>query len=371
MFNKKYSGIDFRDKKVTFATVKMDKHVPVLEDIYEASIEDQVIMSGTAMDIHQLSDTLRSYLHNNKLASRHVHIAIPTQNTLIRKIDTLPDLEEKDLAKIIRFQIGESIHLPFEDPIYDFVKTGSIQPVRNKLEEHEDFTLEEYNNRDVQTPRSEILFFATSRIVSEHLLDACEDAGYKTLTAEIRGLALQRLLLNVHPRWLRGTEMVIDVGEENVDIHIFHNELIVFSRTMAIETEEVTGYASTSAEEVLSFHMDSVEGEREIAATKDELSWNEDNYTTALMNEIQKAQNFYRYSLGERDSEFDRIIITGEHASKVFNSLKERLPMEVTRIDYSSIILNDDFNDDLLDTCSVAIGLALRTNEKPNKKKKQ
>ena len=63
----------------------------------------------------------------NGILSKEVHLAIPTQNILIRKITSLPDIGENELAKLLQFEVGERIHLPFENPIYDFVKIGSIR----------------------------------------------------------------------------------------------------------------------------------------------------------------------------------------------------------------------------------------------------
>lgn len=374
-FNNKYSGIDFREKKVTFATIKMDKELPVLQQVYETTLTDSVIAGGQVQEQGLLVTALRNYLQQHKEASKRVHLAIPTQHSLIRKVNTLPDVGEPELAKLLHFQIGETIHLPFEDPIYDFVKIGSIQPEQENKNssEEDDFTLEELTEsveKELQGPRSEILFFATSRELSEGLLESCEEAGFKPLTAELRALALQRLLLHTHPNWLKGTEVIIDASGGSVDIHIFKDELIVFSRTMELNRSEFVANP-TSSDDVLSFDTEELTIQDEVAATS-ELTKDakEDSYVEDLLNEIQKAQNFYRYSLGERDSEFDRVIVTGEKTQHIFSRLVERLPNEVVQIDYSSIVDIGFMQHDLLDRCSVAIGLAMRGNEKREKKKK-
>ncbi|GAE34948.1 type IV pilus biogenesis protein PilM [Halalkalibacter akibai] len=372
LFNNKYSGIDFRDNKVTFATVKLDKQAPILEDIYETPLKENVVNNGVVMEKGLLSTALRTYFQSGKVNSKQAHLAIPTQNTLIRKITTLPDLEEKELAKLLQFQIGETIHLPFEDPIYDFVKIGSILPKgEQSANEDDDFTLEDLTNKvekEMQGPKSEILFFATSRPISQSLMETCEKAGFKPQTAEIRGLSLQRLLMYLHPSWLKGTEMIMDVTEETVDIHIFKNDLIVFSRTMAIESNDYIQTPTPEAE-VLSFSDDALI-QTEVAATVEPVAWDIDQYVSAVISEFQKAQNFFRYSLGERDSEFSRIILTGDYASKIASSLSSRLQMDISSIDYSSILSHDNMTQQQLDSCSVAIGLALRTNDKPDKNRK-
>ena len=44
-----------------------------------------------------------------------------------------------------------------------------------------------------------------------------------------------------------------------------------------------------------------------------------------IVLEIERAQNFFRYSLNERDTEFKRIIVTGENADQIFEPLKDRM----------------------------------------------
>ena len=61
--------------------------------------------------------------------------------------------------------------------------------------------------------------------------------------------------------------------------------------------------------------------------------------------------------------------MTGENTDQIFEPLKERMGFEeIVRIDYGSILDHDFINENLLDSCSVAIGLGMRANE-INKKK--
>ena len=103
----------------------------------------------------------------------------------------------------------------------------------------------------------------------------------------------------------------------------------------------------------------------QIAATLDEVrSFNQDSYVNEVVLEIVRAQSFFRYSLNERESEFKRIIVTGECTDGIFEPLKEEVRgRKMVRIDYRSILNPDFTNESLLDSCSVAIGLAMRANE--------
>ncbi len=122
-------------------------------------------------------------------------------------------------------------------------------------------------------------------------------------------------------------------------------------------------------EDDMPLYMEDIEGQSQIAASKEEENnWTEDFYMNEIVLEIERAQNFFRYSLNERDTEFKRIIVTGENADQIFEPLRGRLDSVIVRIDYGSILANHFINEDLLDSCSVAIGLAIRANEKSKKK---
>ena len=97
---KKFSGIDFHNHFISCATIKLERGIPVLQDIEIIKIEEDMIVGGRVSQADVLSDLLEDALSDGVL-SKEVHLAIPTQNILIRKITSLPDIGEKELAKLL------------------------------------------------------------------------------------------------------------------------------------------------------------------------------------------------------------------------------------------------------------------------------
>ncbi|WP_077214134.1 type IV pilus biogenesis protein PilM [Bacillus dakarensis] len=376
--NKTYSGIDFHDRSLSFATIKLERGLPVLQNVFKQEVDENLLAGGRLAQMDTVESSLEDAVKNGKL-TKQVHLAIPTQSILIRKITSLPDIAEPELAKLLQFQVGESIHLPFENPIYDFVKIGSIGPKtldpKIGLEEEEELSLDDLAKgieENIEGPKSEVLLFATSQSLSKDLMDVCTDAALKPLTAEIRALALQRLLSYVHPHWLKETDMIIDVSEDSVDIHIFKDGIVVFSRMMSInQIDYLLAPDNKQESEFLLLDEDfSLEAQSEAAAAKEgSNNVSDESYVEQLILEIERAQNFFHYSLNERNSQFKRFIVTGEFADRIYKPLKARFDAEeVVRIDYSSILAENFGDHDQLDSCSVAIGLAMRAHEKSKKK---
>ncbi|GLB58378.1 type IV pilus biogenesis protein PilM [Cytobacillus sp. NCCP-133] len=370
--SKNFSGLDMNGKQVFCAAVKIERGLPVLQEICHITLKDEIVSGGRISQTETISSELANALRKGVL-SKNIHIAIPTQNILVRKIVSLPDVEKEELGKLLEFQIGESIHLPFEEPVYDFVKIGSIMPnaIRNLNEELSLDELAKGIEENLEGPKSEVILFAASKTLAADLAEVCISAGLKPLSAEVRALALQRLLLYVHPMWLKETEMILDVAEDSIEIHIFKENKIIFSRMMSINqnvysfNQENTPSLSSETlildeDKTLSF-----ESNKEIAASTDGSKYSfEESFLDEIIREIERAQNFFRYSLNERDSDLKRIIVTGKKTNQVLKPLKERLGSElVVRIDYSSILADSFKSESLLDACSVAIGLALRAKD--------
>lgn len=364
--NATFTGIDFRHNYFTKATVTFDHHTPFLEDVSLIDTKNTIIENSRMTDIKGIAELLKENVQD-----KHVHLAFPTQNIIIRRINTLPDLKEEDLAKLLQYQVGEKILLPFEKSIYDFVKIGSIKAASDD-KNIENLTAEEFASaaREKATDKADVLFFATSLPLSEDFLEVSFQAGLKPLSAEIRGTALQRLISHTNPDCLTETEMVVDLSRESLDIHIFSNETIAFSRTMSVGTMASEQEDLFSPSDVLPFDGFK-ENITEAAVSLDEPSVFEESYITEVVTEIEKAQNFFRFSLSKGNEDIKRVIVTGENACQFISVLSERLEVEVAEINFSKIVSAGFNKKDLLNSTSVAIGLALKGNQNVKKKWKK
>lgn len=322
LFKQSFSGIDFRDQHLALATITMNKKKPVLTKVEYKRIDDHYVQGNRVDDPEMLTAALRESLVKSKTLAKRAHLAIPTLHVILRKITSLPDLPEKVLGRLLHFQLGESIHLPFDKPIFDYHKLGTVLAEGEK--------------------RSEVLFFATNHDLAQDLLTCVEQAGLKVLSAEIRGLALQRLISYLHPDWLAESEVVLDIDDQYVDLHIFKQHTILFSRSMPLAKDDYY-----------------------VQLFDKQATWDEERYMFDLLNQIEKAENFYRYSMDERETQFKRMIITGDFSTSIFQKLTEQLAYPVNRLRYTPLLPSSSVeNMQNLDACSVAIGLALRGKKK-------
>jgi type IV pilus assembly protein PilM len=361
LFKHAFTGIDIREKDICIATIVMEKVGPVIKMLTQIPTHEEWYEGGRVRDLKELSSVLNKSKQDSKKWSKLVHIAVPTQHVILRKIDSLPDLPEKELARLIHFEIGESIHLPFDQPIYDFVMVGSIEEKRNMGGDSFDTLAEQAELEEGMRSNSNVLFIATSKKLAEDLHSCVKQASLKPLTAEIRATALQRLILTLHPDWFKETEAILNISEDSTDLHIFNQGVLEFTRNIAISKS--------------SFMLDNqfASFDHEVAATVEASetvqAWDENSYLDDLMNEVGRAQNFYRYTLNQGKQEFRQLILTGGFSDSLYAKLSDRLPYTVTRINFNPLLSEEFEEKSLLDCNSVAIGLALRGKETTKKKK--
>jgi type IV pilus assembly protein PilM len=354
IFNKVFSGIDIREKNICLASVKFTKGQPLLHGVYHFTEDTDWFKDGKISDAQTLTLFLKKNRRQRKRLATNTHFSLPTQHVIVRKITSLPDLPEKALKKLIDFEIGESIHLPFEEAIYDFRKIGSINMDQIMEKDSFEHVTDQMISDDHLEPKSDVLFCATSKGLSESMTNSLKQAGFKPRSAEIRATAIKRLIDILHPTWLQETEVVVDINEHSLDLHLYTQGVPVFTRNIAMDK------SSYYRNDAYSLTNQEVAATGEGTGTSD---WNETAYLDDLLSEIDRAQNFFRYSIGQRDQEFHKLILTGLYTSSLLERLSERLPYPVEKLDFSRILGRGFRGYPLLDGCSVAIGLALRGNK--------
>ncbi|MFZ0446735.1 MAG: hypothetical protein WAM95_19295, partial [Bacillus sp. (in: firmicutes)] len=60
--NKKFSGINFHNHSISCATIKLERGIPVLQDIEIIKIEEDMIVGGRVSQAEVISDLLEDAL---------------------------------------------------------------------------------------------------------------------------------------------------------------------------------------------------------------------------------------------------------------------------------------------------------------------
>lgn len=280
--HQKTANLVFTDQTIRFIELGAGGKNENLK-IAERKIGPGKIKDGKIIDFHALRIILEECVDEWKLKKRKVRFIMPDQHIVVRHIEVPLDVREDELKNYLFLELGSTIHLPFEEPIFDSVPLG--------------------NNGHKQ----QILLVAAPGAIIQSYIDLLEAVKLEPIAADISPLSLYRLYYNADQAVRDDHIMILNMDEQLMTISIFHNDVLIFMRPVSIVKE-------MSLEDVM----------EESASTV--LSLFENTF-----KEIEKVLSFYQYSLNQGNASVNKVLICGDHThmQQAKNHLTERLQMNV------------------------------------------
>ncbi|NYE07809.1 Tfp pilus assembly PilM family ATPase [Bacillus niacini] len=206
-----------------------------------------------------------------KIAKRHVRFLVPDSFVVIRMVSLPIDLKEDEIKGYLYMEIGTSIHLPFEDPVFDYTLMDS-----------------DTNNRQI------LLFAAPEDIVRENM-GLFDEVRLKAVAADISSLALYRYYNQLEPASENQNLLVIQFDLLEVNVSIIEENIPVFTRHISMEVNRENWTHSLTNESSFTLNVTGDKDEAFISI--------KDAYT-----QIEKVINFYQYSLNQGKQQVEKIL---------------------------------------------------------------
>ena len=282
-----------------------------------------VVSEGKIIDRVTLGIILEECVEVWKIMRRSVRFLVPDQFVTIRKVTIPADVHKDEIEGYLYLEVGESVHLPFEDPVFDYV----VLPQQGE--------------------KQEIVLFAANR---EHVMgyaDLFSEVRLKPEAADVSSLALYRLYRQINVKSANENLLIVQVDLDHVNMSIFENEVPFFTRHYSLSFNHKqweTHIARTG------FQQFAYKGELEELAGQFE----------EVAKEINKMIDFYQFSLNQGKSELSKIILTGDHPllETIQTVLQKRFEVSVNILDLSR--LQTEKNRPLPASHYLALGLALK-----------
>ncbi|MCU4295764.1 fimbrial protein, partial [Brevibacterium permense] len=122
-------------------------------------LQPGMIVENEIADKMNFSEQLHSWVQENGLKGSEVSLSIPPSQIIIRRM-TIPSTNAKQVEQLVKLEVETALHLPFENPVYDYLPTG-------KDEEN-----------------THLLVFAAPRGLVEDYVELLSDAGIKVSAVE-------------------------------------------------------------------------------------------------------------------------------------------------------------------------------------------
>ncbi|WP_158217569.1 type IV pilus biogenesis protein PilM [Lottiidibacillus patelloidae] len=317
---KRKVNIVIKDHVIRYLELKNNGKEIVVKDCKERYLPDGVIKEGKIQNREKLTFILAECVEEWKIKNREVQFIVPDQIIVIRRVQVPGDLLEDEIQSHLFLELGASIHLPFEEPLFEFKLLPNSE----------------------QKNKQDILLIAAPEETVEQYRQLLEDVSLDAVVADISSLSIYRLYYSAMEDVENEHLLLIQYDLSSVNLTIFNEEFPVFSRHIVNEFDEGSWEVSDG----------------KIAWTK-----NEEDLQAVIEEDIvemDRVMNFYRFTLTKGKEEITKILIIGDnpYLSDVIGKMKDRFTVPIMSFDEG--VFQTDTGEALPREQYLALGLALK-----------
>lgn len=290
-----------KDYVIRYVEVKQTNPL-VIQRYGERYLPDGLMKEGKIVDADTLSLILEECIDQWKLRKRKIYFHAPDAFVVIRKVNIPDDLHEDEIYGYLYMEIGTSIHLPFDEPVFDYAMINN-----------------EKGNKEI------ILFVLPEEII-EAYTNVFEVGKLIPALADISSLSLYRLYHQFIDQNKSGQLMIVQFDLQAVNVCIFENQFPVFMRHIPMELDLKQWNLSMEFDERF---------EPSYAGDQKDVS----NALKDMYKEIARVIDFYRYTLNQGNQQVTKLYLSGDHPwmTEIETELRRRIPIPIETITADTI----------------------------------
>ncbi|WP_227396732.1 type IV pilus biogenesis protein PilM [Jeotgalibacillus aurantiacus] len=283
-----------------------DKQTSGSIEIIEKVIPSGLIEEGQITDESGFYDFFKKIVEEWGIKKHKVRFFVPDSSVLMKPVSVPAGLKGTAISEHFMMETGQSIHFPFENPLIDVIRLDS-------------------QSRSEPDEVPGILFASPEEDV-QTFTNVFEDVKLIPEAAEVKALALHRLLFSMNALDTSRTYLISDWSVNGLNITIFSNGIIDFMRYQPIETMLGNWEIEQDGKQVhIRLPGDSFLYEQQL----------EDRIT-----ELERLMNFYRFSLHKGEKSVDELIISGDNPflEWIMEKVNERYEIPVQMINHQRLL---------------------------------
>ncbi|WP_144547825.1 type IV pilus biogenesis protein PilM [Bacillus sp. X1(2014)] len=310
------------DHSIRFLELKQ-VNPPSAQRWCERFLPPGIIRDGKITDIDSLSNILEECIEEWKIQRRQVRFIVPDQLVIIRKVSIPAEIQDDEIQGYLYLELGSSIHLPFEEPVFDFY------PLKN-----------DGKTRDL------LLFVAPEQQVMEYA-NLLSKLKLNPIAADISPLALYRLYHQLDDSSVNEVIFSVQFDLTSVNLCIFEENVPLVMRQFPLPFNvDIWEVKSDMAGKLVFKYIG--ESEELVIQFED------------IFREINKLSDFYRYTLNNEKSDITKFLLNGDHPmlQAIYDEMIERLDVPVEMISLESD--SKGKKENLPPSQLLSLGLALK-----------
>ncbi|GEN46811.1 type IV pilus biogenesis protein PilM [Alkalibacillus haloalkaliphilus] len=282
MSNKKVVNLEIKDYVIRYTENKRGSSS--VERMGEHFLPTGIVKDGVIEDHGQFERILKTVIKKWRLKRKKVRLIMPDSLVFIRR-ETVPlDVPKDEVKKHINFNLGETIHLPFNSSVVEVIY---IQ----QLEEHH-----------------EVSIISTDKAVASQFVSNLEDLSLIVEAIDISPLCYYRLM---HFKQLVTEDeqlLVVQYGIDRVTFSAFIQNTPIFLQEFDLESSETINSQLGPTLSKEDFNKQTVMEELE-----------------DMSIEIERVERFYQFMMSNQDHQFTSIAVVGDHPylEEIITAMKE------------------------------------------------
>ncbi|MBG9456629.1 pilus assembly protein PilM [Lysinibacillus sphaericus] len=240
---------------------------------YEMPLSQGIVEGSVIHDEMELFDVMKNNVAKWAGKKQNARIFVPDTSVLLKSFEHPDDVEWHELKGYVEMELGQSIHLPFQDPLIDVY--------------------------DPKPSDGQAMLFAAPSEEVTKMIGLLLDASLEPQVADIRALCNIRLLEYLQLIKDNRTYLIADWSINELSISIFSYGQLEFLRYQSFDTDLSEWKFEEKEEYSFTYRLDA-----------------EDDYRIILtdqMLEIDRIMNFFKFSLHKGEKSVDEIIILGDN----------------------------------------------------------
>lgn len=268
--------------------------------VFEMELPKGIVDEASIKDEMELFNLLKLNLPNLGGKKQSARFFVPDPTILLKSFPHPSDVESSKLKEYVEMELGQSIHLPFQEPLIDV-----YDPVEGD---------------------GQAMLFAAAPEEVHKITNILLDIDLHPEAADIRALCNLRLLDHMKLLQSDKTYLIANWLINELSICIYSNGQLDFLRYQPVETDLSLWKGTNVSETEIDF---SYIGENE-------------DYRMLLADqvlELDRIMNFFRFSLHKGEKSVEEIVLMGDNPflAQIKTVLQENLPLPV-RIVHDGLI---------------------------------
>jgi len=308
------------DHSIRFLELKQTEP-PSAQRWSERFLPPGIISDGKITDMDSLTSILEECIDEWKMRRRSIRFLVPDPLVIIRKVSIPVEIQEDEIKGYLYLELGSSIHLPFEEPVFDYYPLSENEKTKDLL-----------------------LFAAPEQHVMEYA-NLFSSLKLNPIVADISPLALYRLYYQLSQVDQNEILFTVQFDLTSVNLCIFEGSVPVVMRRFALPFEHEKWDIKKDSRGLM---------ECKYTGDTEELV----AHFEEIFKEINKLIDFYRYTLNNEKQDITKFLLSGDHPmlEAIVEEMRERFEVLVELISLESIGKAGSVPANLL----LSLGLALK-----------